>query len=103
VKGHVRPPRCAAEILQYYLAHPGSADTLEGLAGWRLLEDFVRRRVTDTDQAVQWLVEQGYLQKIGGTAATPDLYCLNRGKQREAERLIGRLRSTSRSHAKARE
>jgi len=82
-----RPPRALA-ILRHYVEHPGTADTLEGLAGWRLLEDFVQQRVMDTERALQWLVRHGYLEKIAGTAIVQDLYRLNPRKQRAAERLL---------------
>jgi hypothetical protein len=94
--GSPRRPTRALAILRHYVEHPGTADTLEGLAGWRLLEDFVQQRVMDTERALQWLVRQRYLEKIGGTAITPDLYRLNPGKRLEAERLIRARRSTPR-------
>lgn len=37
--------KLALEILQYYLRHPEAADTLEGVARWRLLEQRIHHTV----------------------------------------------------------
>lgn len=80
-------PARAREILLHYLANPQTADNLEGIAEWRLLEDFVRRRVEETNEALEWLVRQGFLTKTVGPAAPP-VYRLNPTKVNEAEHLI---------------
>ena len=70
------PPARAREILEHYLANPTTADTLEGIAEWRLLDDFVQRRIDETRNALEWLVEQGFLTRIVNRAAPP-VYRLN--------------------------
>jgi hypothetical protein len=82
------PPARAREILRHYVEHPGSADSLEGIAEWLLLEEVVQRRVEETRQALRWLVEHGFLERTAAAVATPPLYRLNAEKLPEAERLL---------------
>jgi hypothetical protein len=87
------PPRRAKEILDHYLANPQVADTFEGIAEWRLLEELVQRRVEETEAALRWLVSNGYLEKSTGAAAPP-LYRLNPSRRPEAEQLMRATRKT---------
>jgi hypothetical protein len=82
------PPLRAREILKHYVDHPASADSLEGIAEWLLLEEVVQRRVEETRQALRWLVEHDYLQRTADRVAAPPLYRLNADKLDEAERLL---------------
>jgi len=77
----------AKEILGYFLHNPQAADSLEGIARWRLLEEAVQRRVESTDQALTWLVAHGFLRKVS-TAGTGAIFSLNRERQAEAERFL---------------
>jgi hypothetical protein len=63
------------------------ADNLEGIAGWRLLEEIVRTRVSDTENALSWLVAEGYLDR-SSRAASPPVYRLNPSRLAEARRLV---------------
>ena len=83
-----RLPVRAREILKHYVDHPASADSLEGIAEWLLLEEVVQRRVEETRQALHWLVEHDYLRRTADTIAAPPLYRLNADKLDEAERLL---------------
>lgn len=85
---HDRPPLRAREILKHYVDHPASADSLEGVAEWLLLEEVVQRRVEETRRALHWLVEHQYLQRTADRIAAPPLYRLNVDKLDEAERLL---------------
>ena len=53
----------AKQILKYFLRNPQAADTLEGVAQWRLLDERVHQRVEDISQTLQWLVAKGYLKE----------------------------------------
>jgi hypothetical protein len=86
--------RRAREILQHYLQNPHTADDLEGIAQWRLLEDFVHRRVSETSEALEWLVKQGFLTKTVGPAA-PSVYRLNSERVADAEHLLEESESPS--------
>jgi hypothetical protein len=91
-------PARAREILQHYLENPQTADNLEGIAEWRLLDDFVQRRVADTNAALEWLVKQGFLTKTVGPASPP-VYRLNPATIAEAEHLIEESESPARGEA----
>jgi hypothetical protein len=61
----------ASEILNYFVRHPEAADSLEGLTRWRLMNEVVRRKLDETEAALEWLVAQGYLMSSvspGGAA-----------------------------------
>jgi hypothetical protein len=73
----------AREILGYYLSHPQSADSLEGVARWRLLDAAVQRALTETSRALEWLVEQGYLSKVSAPGSE-HVFSLNPEKREEA-------------------
>jgi hypothetical protein len=81
-------PARAREILEYYLENRRTADTLEGIAEWRLLEDLVHRRVEETDAALHWLVARGFLRRVIASMAAPPLYRLNTDKVDEAAQLV---------------
>jgi hypothetical protein len=74
----------AREILGYFLRNPEAADSLTGIARWRLLEEAVQRSVARTEAALQWLLEQGYLRQVQ-MRGTEGIFCLNPEKRTEAE------------------
>jgi hypothetical protein len=82
------PPGRVREILKHFTEHPLTAESLEGLAGWRLLEEMVQRRVKETDEALRWLVSNEYLHRSARGAAPP-MYRLNLDRRADAERLLG--------------
>ncbi len=81
-------PDRVTEILRHYLEYPETVDTLEGIARWRLLDDFVQRRVADTGEALQWLVAHAFLERIGGSPSAPPVYRLSLVKRAQAERFL---------------
>jgi hypothetical protein len=77
----------AREILSYFVRNPHAADSLEGVARWRLMDEIVRRKLDETEAAIAWLVEQGYLtsaMSLGGTAT----FRLNLGRIDEAREFV---------------
>ena len=54
----------AKDILSYFLRNPQAADDLEGVARWRLLNQTVYRDVEETSQALDWLVQHGFLGRV---------------------------------------
>ena len=54
-------PEIAEQILAYFLRHRDAADTIEGIARWRLLEERVHRNVDETQEAIKWLVAERLL------------------------------------------
>lgn len=77
----------AREILSYFLRHPDAADSFDGIARWRLLEDIVRRSVAATEEGLKWLIEQGYLKQEPVPSGKP-IFSLNPGKRKEAEQFV---------------
>ena len=58
------------EVLAYFVRNPRAADDLEGVARWRLLETAVRTRVHETNDALEWLVGRGFLERVPTAGAT---------------------------------
>lgn len=85
--GKGRREQIARDILNYLLHHPAAADSFEGIARWRVLEEIARRSVASTEDAMQWLVAKGFLceEKIAGGRT---IYRLEAGKRKEAELLV---------------
>ena len=77
----------AKEILHYFVQHPDAADNFLGIARWRLLQEEVHRNVEITEEALKWLVEQGYLQRVP-VKGLEDIFQINPGKVREAKVFI---------------
>ena len=97
-----RVPRRARDILKHCLDNPLMADSLEGIASWRLIEQIVQQRVTETEEALRWLVANGYLDRIA-CATGPPVYKLNPNRRADAERLLaarGQSRPAGRTRRK---
>jgi hypothetical protein len=75
-----RQNEIAKDILGYFMRNPNAADSLEGIARWRLLEEVVYRTLDETQQAVTWLVKQGVLLETA-TAGFGPVFRLNAQKQ----------------------
>jgi hypothetical protein len=80
-------PAMARMILNYFSRHPRAADTLEGIARWRLMEEQVQRVMEDTREAIEWLISKGYL-KEQERPYSGSIYSLNEGQAREIERFL---------------
>ena len=74
----------ARQILRYFVRNPNAADNLEGIVRWRLLEETIHHSVGETQQALMWLVSQGFLSEwhVGGSEK---IFLLNRERQAEAQ------------------
>jgi hypothetical protein len=77
-------PDVTREVLSYFLRNPRAADSLEGVAGWRLMDEVVRRRVDETRIALDWLVAEGFLQAVSTSSSGP-IFSLNEKRRAEAE------------------
>ena len=69
-------PTPAMEILSYFTRNPQAADSLEGIARWRLLDEAIHRSVQETETALGWLVDRGYLIESSRPGIKP-IYRLN--------------------------
>ena len=77
----------AIEIMNYFVRNPHAADSLEGVARWRLMDEMIRRRLDETEGALEWLVERGYLTRSiapGGIAT----FSLNSERVAEARQFL---------------
>jgi hypothetical protein len=74
----------AKQILDYFLRNPEAADSLTGIARWRLMEDFVQRSVETTQAALDWLVAEGYVEEVTRRGVGP-LFHLNSDRRTAAE------------------
>lgn len=83
-----KQPKRAKEVLDHFFRNPQAADTLEGVARWRLLRETVHRGVDETAEALAWLVSEGLLKETPTTYSKP-IYSLNPDAIRKAERLLG--------------
>jgi hypothetical protein len=86
-----KQPKRAKEVLDHFLRNPQAADTLEGVARWRLLRETVHRGVEETAEALEWLVSEGFLKETPTTYSKP-IYSLNPEAVRKAAHLLGRNR-----------
>lgn len=86
-----KQPKRAKEVLAHFFRNPQAADTLEGVARWRLLRETVHRGVDETAEALEWLVSEGLLKETPTTYSKP-IYSLNHEAIRKAERLLGQDR-----------
>ena len=78
------------DILSYFLRNPHTADDLEGIARWRLMSETIRRGVEDTNRALEWLAEQGFLMRDITTGAGP-IFRLNQVNRVRAEAFLAQL------------
>jgi len=51
----------ARDVLRYFVRNPEAADTVEGVARWRLLDEKIYRNLEQVTRAMAWLVAQGLL------------------------------------------
>jgi hypothetical protein len=90
-------PAETKEILRYFLRNPQAADNLEGVVRWRLMEARVHRSVERVDQALDWLVAEGFLLKESAMFTDP-IFRLNREKDGEARGFVTRVGTPRRRH-----
>jgi hypothetical protein len=57
-------PARIREVLSFFLRHPQTSDSVEGIARWRLLDEVVFRTVEETERIVDELVSLGFLEEI---------------------------------------
>ena len=76
------------QILNYFLRNPLAADTLEGVARFRVLDEFVRSTVAETQDALRWLVAEGFLSASSATG-TETTFRLNAARSGEARQFLG--------------
>jgi hypothetical protein len=75
------------DVLSYFLQHPSAADSLEGIARWRVQQETGPQIVEQVHQALAWLVKENFLLREDriGVAAT---FRLDPARADEATRLL---------------
>lgn len=75
------------EILGLFLRTPDMADSFDGIARWRVLQEAVQRNIASTESAMRWLVKEEYLieETIAGSQS---VFRLNLDRKSEAEKLM---------------
>ena len=77
-------------VLAYFVRNPAAADSLEGIARWRVQQEIVPALVEQVSQALAWLVEERLLlreDRLGG----PPMFRLDPERAREARQLLGTI------------
>jgi hypothetical protein len=77
------------QILNYFLRNSKAADTLEGIARWRLLEEQVHRSFQQTESALAWLVKQGFLEEAETVGSSRIFRLAPQGREKVARFLAG--------------
>ena len=49
------------DVLRYFVRNPEAADTIEGVARWRLLDQKIHDNLREVTRAIAWLVANGLL------------------------------------------
>ena len=75
------------DILEYFLRNPQAADSLEGVAHWRLLEQSINRTLADAKAALERLVREGFLRETQ-VRGSESIYELNPEKRGEGEQFV---------------
>jgi hypothetical protein len=81
-------PALTKEILRYFLEHPEATDDLEGISRWRLRQKNSERSSSEVNEALQWLVERGYLERLQPRGTRPT-FRMAPGKREAARELLG--------------
>ena len=91
---HAQPKRIHAiqQVLAYFVSRPLAVEGLEGIARWRLMSVEIARRVEETHDAIEWLVQHGFLERVDTRAAAP-LFRLNAARAADAHALLAGLAS----------
>jgi hypothetical protein len=84
----------AREILAYLSDHPEARDTLEGIVHWWMLERKIRSQIALVREAIQELVEKGFLLEEP-TPGAEKSYQVNPKRQGEIQRLVRTAGSSS--------
>jgi hypothetical protein len=77
-------PGVVRQILGHFVQNRKAADTLEGIARWRLLQEDVRRSVQQTEKALEWLVDRGLIEEVKLAGSEVPAFCLNAERYTEA-------------------
>ena len=92
----IRSRELAKAVLGYLLDHPEAQDTLEGIAGWWLLERYVTQQLPRVQRVVTELVAHGYLVVHQG-ADNRARYSINREQIDEIRKVLEQVHTAGRT------
>lgn len=72
--------KIAVAVLRYLQEHPGAKDTLEGIAQWWLLTEYVERRLEEVKRGVAVLLVRGLIVEVR-KEGRPPYYQLNKAEE----------------------
>jgi hypothetical protein len=81
------------QVLGYFVRNPKTADTLEGITRWRLLQERVQKSLRETEGAIVWLVEKGYLEEVLVAGGKEAIFRLNPERHSDALRLLSKSKT----------
>ncbi len=77
----------AKKILRYFNRDRKAADTIEGVARWRLLDQEIHESLETVRRAMDWLVSRGFLVREASSFISP-VYRLNAEGLEEIARFL---------------
>ena len=85
----VRKPELdlAKQVLAYFVHNPSAADSVEGIARWRIMDEKIRFTVQETFAVLRWLVAEGYLDEVP-TRGAGRIFRLNSERIDDARELV---------------
>ncbi len=83
------------DVLRYFTRNPNAADTVEGLARWRLVDEVIHSNLKQVASAVAWLVSQGMLVEES-TSPQTKVVRLNEQQLGQIERFLLQVSSKAR-------
>ena len=89
----------ARDVLRYFVRNPEAADTVEGVARWRLLDEKIYRSLQQVARAMAWLVAQGLLVE-DHLPSSRTAFRLNKTALKQIERLLQQERPQRKSRKK---
>lgn len=83
------------DVLRYFTRNPNAADTVEGLARWRLVDEVIHSNLEHVAEAVAWLVSQGMLVEES-TSPLTKVVRLNEQELGQIKRFLQQVKSKAR-------
>jgi hypothetical protein len=85
------PKKAIHQIMDYFLRHPEAVDSADGIAHWRLLGERSQLSLTETEEALSWLVSRGYLREVA-VPGSRHVYALDPEMQDKATQFLREAR-----------
>ena len=77
----------ARDILRYFVRNPRAADTVEGVARWRLLDEKIHSNLEQVTRAIGWLVSRKLLVSESSPPST-SIFHLNQQAEKKIQNFL---------------